>query len=116
MLVLCSGWVQARTAPNASPGTASTVALASLPPEGRETYALILRGGPFRFAKDGVVFGNREGRLPARKRGYYREYTVAALGAPSRGAKRVVCGGPPLSPEICYYSSDHYARFMKIVP
>ncbi len=66
--------------------------------------------------KDGTVFGNRERLLPAKHRGYYREYTVARNGARNRGAKRIVCGGVrPAAPDGCYYTSDHYASFRRIV-
>jgi len=78
--------------------------------------ALIYQGGPFRYDKDGSVFGNRERILPARQRGFYREYTVKTPGERSRGARRIVCGGAqPASPEACYYTDDHYANFRKIV-
>ncbi len=90
------------------------IALAELPPQGRATYALIHQGGPFPHDKDGVVFGNRERLLPANKRGYYREYTVDTPGARTRGARRIVCGGPPRTPDACYYTSDHYASFRLI--
>ena len=86
------------------------IAAADLPPEGRTTLQLIKRGGPFPFARDGVVFGNFEKRLPQRPRGYYHEYTVKTPGARNRGARRIVCG--PL-PE-CYYSGDHYRTFQRI--
>ncbi|MBV8620158.1 MAG: ribonuclease [Curvibacter sp.] len=94
----------------------TTVALPELPAQGRETYQLILQGGPFRHAKDGVVFGNREHILPAHKRGFYREYTVRTPGERDRGARRIVCGGlQPTAPDACYYSDDHYASFRRIV-
>ncbi len=80
-----------------------------LPPEARETMRLIARGGPFPHAQDGSVFGNREGHLPAKPRGYYREYTVATPGLSHRGARRIVSGGQP--PQIYYYSDDHYDSF-----
>lgn len=88
----------------------TVIAAVDLPPEGRTTLQLIKRGGPFPFARDGVVFGNYEKRLPQRARGYYREYTVKTPGARNRGARRIVCG--PL-PE-CYYSGDHYRTFQRI--
>jgi ribonuclease T1 len=95
----------------------SSIALADLPKQGRETYALILAGGPFEYDKDGTVFGNRERQLPAEKRGYYREYTVKTPYARTRGAKRIVCGGSqPVKPEVCYYTDDHYASFKRIAP
>ena len=96
--------------------TPDTVALADLPVQGRKTYALILDGGPFPHDKDGVVFGNRERILPRQKRGYYREYTVKTPGSRDRGARRIVCGGQvPTVPDTCYYTSDHYSSFRRIV-
>jgi ribonuclease T1 len=93
-----------------------TLSVELLPPQGRETYRLILQGGPFPFDKDGDVFGNRERLLPLEKRGYYREYTVKTPEASNRGVRRIVCGGAPKAPEACYYTADHYASFRKIVP
>lgn len=93
-----------------------TIAVAQLPPQGRSMMALVYQGGPFRQEKDGVVFGNRERILPAKNRGYYREYTVRTPGEPSRGARRIVCGGlKPAAPDACYYTDDHYASFRRIV-
>jgi len=89
--------------------------VAELPIQGRETYELIRQGGPFPFEKDGAVFGNRERSLPAERRGYYREYTVATPGSRDRGARRIVCGGPTRAPHACYYTADHYGSFRKIV-
>ena len=93
----------------------ATVAVAELPPQGRETYRLIHQGGPFPYDKDGVVFGNRERLLPATKRGDYREYTVKTPGARNRGARRIICGGAATAPATCYYTADHYASFREIV-
>jgi ribonuclease T1 len=93
-----------------------TVALSALPAEARHTEQLVRQGGPFPYAKDGSVFGNRERLLPTHARGYYREYTVKTPGAGNRGARRIVCGGSqPTKPDACYYSSDHYASFARIV-
>ncbi|HRN64848.1 MAG TPA: ribonuclease [Alicycliphilus sp.] len=92
----------------------SPIALAELPPQGRATYALIHEGGPFPYDKDGSVFGNRERQLPAKKRGYYREYTVRTPGVAHRGARRIVCGGAKRMPDACYYTSDHYTSFREI--
>jgi ribonuclease T1 len=96
--------------------TQATVAVGELPRQGARTYELIHQGGPFAHEKDGVVFGNRERLLPARTRGYYREYTVPTPGLGHRGARRIVCGGQARSPQACYYTADHYASFRKIVP
>ena len=93
-----------------------SVALRDLPTQGRRTYQVILEGGPFRYEKDGSVFGNRERLLPRERRGHYREYTVDTPGARNRGARRIVCGGPPRTPEACWYTADHYASFKRIMP
>nr|WP_254774787.1 ribonuclease domain-containing protein [Polaromonas sp. YR568] len=96
--------------------SADTIAVAQLPPQGRDMMTLIYQGGPFRHEKDGVVFGNRERLLPAKNRGYYREYTVRTPNERSRGARRIVCGGMrPAVPDACYYTDDHYASFRRIV-
>jgi ribonuclease T1 len=95
--------------------TSAVIQVAELPRQGRETYELIRRGGPFPYDKDGGVFGNRERLLPAQKRGYWREYTVATPGSRDRGARRIVCGGPTRAPHACYYTADHYASFRMIV-
>ncbi|WP_406128927.1 ribonuclease domain-containing protein [Streptomyces sp. NBC_00989] len=94
----------------ATSGTA-TVKLSQLPAEARQTVALIDRGGPFPYAKDGVVFGNYEKLLPRQKRGYYHEYTVRTPGSRDRGARRVVTGRDG---EI-YYTDDHYKSFRTVL-
>jgi ribonuclease T1 len=109
-LVQARGWTD-RPADSRS----AAVQVAELPPQARETYGLIRSGGPFPYEKDGSVFGNRERLLPAAKRGYYREYTVATPGSRDRGARRIVCGGPARVPHACYYTADHYASFRQIV-
>jgi len=107
--------VQARN--SVEPDPVATIAATQLPPQGRDMMRLIYQGGPFRYDKDGTVFGNRERILPASNRGYYREYTVRTPGEPSRGARRIVCGGlKPAVPDACYYTDDHYASFRKITP
>jgi len=90
------------------------VALADLPPEARQVSAAIREGGPFRYPRDGVVFGNRERILPDEPRGYYHEYTVPTPGMTSRGPRRIVCGGPKRAPSACYYTADHYQSFRRI--
>lgn len=98
------------------PARDETIALSQLPLQGQTTYRAIFEGGPFRHDKDGTVFGNRERLLPRERRGHYREYTVDTPGARTRGARRIVCGGPPTTPQACWYTADHYASFRKIVP
>ncbi|HEX7054818.1 MAG TPA: ribonuclease domain-containing protein [Burkholderiales bacterium] len=87
------------------------IALHELPPEARATLSLIRAGGPFPYERDGAVFGNREGRLPKRPRGYYREYTVPTPGARDRGARRIVTGRAGEA----YYTEDHYRSFRRII-
>ena len=82
-----------------------------LPKEAIKTLVLIRKGGPFPHGRDGVVFGNREQRLPARERGWYREYTVRTPGERSRGARRIVAGRDG----TLYYSDDHYRSFKRIL-
>ena len=94
-------------APDAPPGY---VAAEELPREARATLALIHKGGPYPYAKDGAVFGNREGLLPKQRRGYYREYTVKTPGERTRGARRIIKGA---SGEL-FYTDDHYAHFRRI--
>ena len=88
----------------------SEINLAALPPEARQTLALIRKGGPFPFERDGVAFGNFERLLPKRNRGYYREYTVTTPGVRSRGARRIVAG----TAGEYYYTDDHYRSFRRI--
>ncbi|MGG6461569.1 ribonuclease domain-containing protein [Solilutibacter silvestris] len=92
----------------------ATAANAGLPPEARDTLRLIAQGGPFPYRQDGVVFGNREGRLPDHPYGYYHEYTVVTPGAPTRGTRRIITGGTP--PQVWYYTDDHYRSFRRIDP
>jgi ribonuclease T1 len=97
-------------AQKAPPAPAVEVNLSELPREARETLVLIRKGGPYPYAKDGVVFSNREGALPRQKRGYYHEYTVKTPGVRTRGARRIVMGS---GGEI-YYTDDHYNHFRRI--
>jgi ribonuclease T1 len=95
-------------------GPLGEVPIAQLPPEAKQTLALIKRAGPFPHAKDGVVFGNYEENLPKKKRGYYREYTVRTPGLRSRGSRRIIAGGVSLETAEYYYTADHYATFRRI--
>lgn len=101
---LAMGWL-------APTGGSETIQVGDLPPEGRQTLALIRQGGPFPYAKDGTVFRNREGLLPQQSRGYYREYTVPTPGATNRGARRIVAG----QGGEFYYTADHYRSFRRIL-
>ncbi|MCX7229953.1 MAG: ribonuclease [Burkholderiales bacterium] len=96
------------------PAAGSEIVLRELPREARETLALIRAGGPFPYAKDGTVFGNRERLLPRQARGYYTEYTVRTPGSRDRGARRIVAGGDPRASGEYWYTDDHYASFRRI--
>ena len=74
---------------DAQHGAVDWIFSADLPREARQTLTLIKDGGPFPYARDGIVFGNYEKRLPLRQRGYYHEYTVKTPG------RRVAAHPPP---------------------
>ena len=96
-------------------GAPATIARVDLPAEARNTLAHIRSGPPFPYERDGVTFGNRERLLPPKPHGYYHEYTVRTPGVKTRGARRIVCGGAPRTPDACWYSSDHYQSLARIV-
>ncbi len=102
MALAAPGWARGPQIPE--------VSLAQLPIEAVHTLDLVKRGGPFPYRRDGVTFQNREGRLPARQSGYYREYTVPTPGSKDRGARRIVAGAQA----EYYYTSDHYRTFRRI--
>ncbi|HYC93306.1 MAG TPA: ribonuclease domain-containing protein [Thermoanaerobaculia bacterium] len=129
LAVVLTGWWQQQSgapapAPSAVEGSPPAGPAASSPPASsrldpipadhrpqlEQTLALIAKGGPFPYEKDGTVFQNREGKLPQRPRGYYREYTVPTPGASNRGARRVVQGRDGDT----WYTSDHYKTFVRI--
>lgn len=86
-------------------------ALSELPDEAARTWELIQRGGPFPYPdRDGSTFQNRERLLPAKDRGYYKEYTVPTPGSRDRGARRLVTG----SEDELYYTGDHYQSFVAV--
>ncbi len=94
----------------AAQARADDIAASALPPEAQHTLALIKQGGPFPYAKDGVVFGNYEHALPPHARGYYHEYTVKTPGVRGRGAQRIIVGGE----SEYFYTGDHYSTFKRI--
>jgi ribonuclease T1 len=91
--------------------TVEPIFLANLPPEARQTLALIKAGGPFPYERDGIVFGNFEKRLPLQTRGYYREYTVKTPWRRDRGPRRIIAG----QRDDYYYTDDHYRTFRRIL-
>ncbi len=102
----CAAW----SANAAQSQSITTIDRGELPIEARQTLQLIASGGPFPYSRDGIVFGNFEGRLPAQVRGYYQEYTVPTPGSRDRGARRIISG----KAGEAYFSNDHYRSFRKI--
>ena len=104
-----------KTGPTLAPALPSsnlpTITIAQLPPEGRKTLVLIASNGPFPYRKDGVVFSNRERRLPKHDYGWYQEYTVITPGSPDRGARRIISGRNGER----YFTADHYASFQEVI-
>ena len=107
----CSVWAKTSIV---AEGVIDVVPLSSLPAEVRQTLGLIKQGGPYPYAKDGVVFGNYEGVLPRQKRGYYHEFTVATPGERHRGARRIIVGGNAQKSGEYFYTQDHYRTFQRI--
>jgi guanyl-specific ribonuclease Sa len=121
-----SGGIGADTSAPAARATASTqtggakvdpasglawVDESTLPAQARETLALIRAGGPYPYPRnDDQAFGNREGILPKKSSGYYKEYTVITPGSDDRGARRIIKGA---GGEL-YYTADHYQSFRRI--
>ncbi|MFB6891168.1 ribonuclease domain-containing protein [Kitasatospora sp. NPDC056327] len=81
-----------------------------LPGQALDTLGLIAKGGPYPYRSDGIVFENRESRLPRKTSGYYHEFTVVTPGSGDRGARRVVTGDSGEQ----YWTADHYATFQEI--
>jgi ribonuclease T1 len=94
-----------------SESKAAQVRLDDLPKEAQNTLRLVKTQGPFPYKRDGVIFGNFEGRLPKKPRGYYKEFTVPTPGARDRGTRRIVTGRN----SEYYYTDDHYETFRRIL-
>ncbi|GAA1971893.1 ribonuclease domain-containing protein [Kitasatospora viridis] len=104
---------RAAAGPSPKPGPGQGgVCRTRLPSQAQDTIALIAKGGPFPYRSDGIVFDNREGRLPKQPGAYYHEYTVVTPGAGDRGARRIVTGGAGEE----YWTQDHYASFQLVDP
>jgi len=101
---------QQRPAPEPQQPREEATQRETIDPQLQATLDLIERGGPFPHRQDGTVFQNREGNLPAKPRGYYREYTVPTPGAKNRGARRVVVGEGGEK----WYTEDHYRTFVRL--
>lgn len=106
LVLVAGGWLVQDVIADGDSGLA-VVALSDLPPQAAETWQRIEAEGVA-----GSVFGNREGLLPQRPPGYYREYTVPTPGSDDRGARRLVVG----QDDELYYTGDHYQSFVLVDP
>lgn len=95
---------------NSNPKPAAPTNDSPIDAEIRATLERIATGGPYPFRQDDTVFLNREGRLPKKPLGYYREYTVKTPGADDRGPRRVVRG----EQGELYFTEDHYRSFVPL--
>ena len=93
--------------PPPAPSGMPQIRVDDLPAEAIAVLDLIEQGGPYPYEQDGAVFENREGLLPSRPRGHYREYTVETPGEDDRGARRIVAGADGER----FWTRDHYASF-----
>jgi guanyl-specific ribonuclease Sa len=92
--------------------TIPTISIDQLPSEALTTIKNIKNGGPFPFPMhDGSTFLNREGILPSKPSGYYKEYTVPTPDVHSRGPQRIITSQ---NGEM-YYTPDHYNTFEHII-
>jgi len=101
----------ARSALSAAPGAAAehfVVDTAVGPVAVSATLARIKAGERLPFQHDGIVFQNREGRLPRRSEGYYHEYVLPTPGEHGPGARRIIQGQNGES----YLTVDHYGTFL----
>ena len=76
------------------------------------TLQRIERGEKLRFSHDGIVFENREQRLPKKGAGYYHEYVHPTPGQEGPGPQRIIQGKGGET----FYTHDHYRTFQRLDP
>lgn len=74
------------------------------------TLQRIERGEILRFSHDGIVFENREQRLPRKGAGYYHEYVHPTPGQEGPGPQRIIQGKGGET----FYTHDHYRTFQRL--
>jgi ribonuclease T1 len=74
------------------------------------TLQRIKRGERLPFSHDGIVFQNRERRLPQEPPGYYHEFVHRTPGIGGPGPQRVIVGREGET----YYTPDHYRTFKRL--
>lgn len=98
-------------------GSISPCRAEEVPDQVSEVIADIRAGGPFDYPdNDDRRFGNYEQLLPEEDRNFYREYTVTTPGLSHRGPRRIVTGGTGDTPDVWYYTADHYDSFCELNP
>ena len=76
----------------------------------KPTLDRIERGGSNRHRNDGTTFQNREGRLPRKSSGYYKEYVHPTPHERGPGPQRVIVGRDG----DIWYTPDHYKTFKRL--
>lgn len=76
----------------------------------KPTLDRIKKGGSNRHRNDGTTFQNREGRLPKKPSGYFKEYVHPTPGIDGPGPQRIILGQ---NGEV-WYTADHYKTFRRI--
>lgn len=74
------------------------------------TLERIRAGERLAFPNDGSTFQNREGRLPRKPAGYYKEYVHPTPDLRGPGPQRIVMGEQGET----YYTADHYRTFDRL--
>jgi guanyl-specific ribonuclease Sa len=74
------------------------------------TLERIERGERLSFSHDGIVFQNRERRLPQKPSSYYHEFVHPTPGASGPGPQRIILGREGEK----YYTPDHYRTFKRL--
>jgi guanyl-specific ribonuclease Sa len=74
------------------------------------TLERIERGERLSFSHDGIVFQNRERRLPQKSAGYYHEFVHPTPGVSGPGPQRIIVGREGET----YYTPDHYRTFKRL--
>jgi guanyl-specific ribonuclease Sa len=100
----------ANTSASARAGGQQPIATVNCPPEVQATLKRIRAGQSFPHRNDGTVFQNREGLLPPKPDGYYREWVHPTPGVQGPGSQRVVTG----KDGEAYYTPDHYRTFIPV--
>ncbi len=116
LLTGCASERGAATAPGVStPAWATGMAAvpeSRLPAEARRTLALIDQGGPFPYARDGVVFGELRGAAAAAAARPTTTSTPCAR--PARPTAGPGASSPGRGGEF-YYTDDHYESFRAVL-